>query len=115
MTVAGHTDAEPILRESVTLYQAQPTGWLLFHTQSLLGVTRRSAEIRRRGAAIDRELPGIARPSEEIPPNRRGVLINAADRLCELYTAWKRPDEAVKWRAERAKYGRKRAPPRAKR
>jgi hypothetical protein len=28
----------------------------------------------------------------------------ALDRLIELYTATKRPDEAKKWKAERAKY-----------
>ena len=36
---------------------------------------------------------------------------DALDRLIELYTATSRPDEAKKWRAERAKYPAEVAPP----
>ena len=35
----------------------------------------------------------------------------ALDRLIELYTATNKPDEAMKWRAERAKYPAEKAPP----
>ena len=42
---------------------------------------------------------------EKTIPAQSGVRIpEALDRLIELYTAINKPDEAKKWRAERAKY-----------
>ena len=39
-----------------------------------------------------------------IPPQGAPRLPEALDRLVELYTATTKPDEAKKWRAERARY-----------
>jgi hypothetical protein len=39
-----------------------------------------------------------------IPPMGAIRLPEALDRLIELYTATKKPDEVKKWRAERARY-----------
>jgi hypothetical protein len=40
----------------------------------------------------------------KIPPEAAFRLPDAADRLISLYESWKRPDEAARWRLERAKY-----------
>ena len=47
----------------------------------------------------------------KVPAAARPRLAEAAAALAELYTAWGKPAEAARWRAERAKYGREVAPP----
>ena len=42
--------------------------------------------------------------AKEIPPMVGTHMPEALDRLIELSTATNRPDEAARWRAERAKY-----------
>jgi hypothetical protein len=37
-------------------------------------------------------------------PYNKEQLPEAVDRLVRFYEGWGRPDEAAKWRAERAKY-----------
>ena len=54
---------------------------------------------------------GMGRQLPKIPPRFRGRLPEAADRLVDLYAAWGKPDEAARWRAERAKYPPPAAPP----
>jgi hypothetical protein len=46
-----------------------------------------------------------------IPPPGLIRIPEALDRLIELSTATNKPDEAKKWRAERAKYPAEKAPP----
>ncbi|MBX9581119.1 MAG: tetratricopeptide repeat protein, partial [Gemmataceae bacterium] len=82
-----------------------PDAWATFNTHSLLG-----------GALLGRGKPAEAEPlllagyegmkerAKTIPPVGRVRLAEAADRLVDLYEALGRPDEAKKWRAERAKY-----------
>ncbi len=47
---------------------------------------------------------GMKQREKTIPPQGSTRLPEALDRLIELYTATNKPDEARKWRAERAKY-----------
>ena len=52
---------------------------------------------------------------KSIPPQGAIRIPEALDRLIELYTATNKPNEAAKWRAERAKYPAEVAPmPRVK-
>ena len=53
---------------------------------------------------------GMKQREKTIPAIGKPRLSEAADRLAALYTAWDKPAEAAKWRAERATYGRERTP-----
>ena len=46
-----------------------------------------------------------------IPPPGIARIPEALDRLIELYTATKKPDDLKKWQAERAKYSAVAPPP----
>ena len=54
---------------------------------------------------------GMKTRESTIPTAVKFLVIEAADRLIELYCAMGKPDEVKKWRAERAKYPPPAAPP----
>jgi hypothetical protein len=101
-------DAEPVLRDCLAIRQKQtPDSYLTFSTQSRLG-----------GALLGQKKYAEAEPlllqgyegmktREKTIPQHSGEELRipeALDRLIELYTAINKPDEAMKWQAERAKY-----------
>jgi tetratricopeptide (TPR) repeat protein len=101
-------DAEPVLRDCLASRQKQiPDSWQTFNAQSLLG-----------GALLGQKKYAQAEPllvkgyegmkaREKTIPKQGGAELRipeALERLVELYTAINQPDEAKKWRAERAKY-----------
>jgi TolA-binding protein len=57
---------------------------------------------------------GMKRREKTVPAAGKDRIPEALDRLVELYTATDRPEEAKKWRAERAKYPTVAPPPREK-
>ena len=59
-------------------------------------------------------LTELTLPEKVIPPQADTRIPEALDPLIELYTATDRPEEAKKWRAERAKYPNLAPPPREK-
>jgi eukaryotic-like serine/threonine-protein kinase len=102
------TEAEAMLRECLTVREkAQPDTWDTFVTQSLLG-----------GALLGQQKYAEAEPlllmgyegmktrEATIPQTDGGDLRipEALDRLIELYIATDKPEEAQRWRTERAKY-----------
>ena len=101
-------DAEPVLRECLALREKQqPDDWRTFNTQSLLGAALlgqkkyADAELQLlKGYAgmkqREKTIPNVSQTATRLP--------DALDRLVELTTATNKPDEAKKWRAERAKY-----------
>jgi hypothetical protein len=100
--------AEPLLREGLANYEkAAPDDWRRFDTQSLLGGSLLG---QSKNAEAEPHLlsgyEGMKAREPNIPQVRGGSLRipEALDRLISLYTATGRPDEAEKWRAERAKY-----------
>jgi tetratricopeptide (TPR) repeat protein len=109
-------DAEVVLRECLALRQKKAAGvWTTFNTQSLLGGALLG---QKKYAAAEPPLvkgyEGMKAREKTIPQQGGGELRipEAIDRLIELYTALNKPDEAKKWRAERAKYpqGRTKTP-----
>jgi tetratricopeptide (TPR) repeat protein len=107
-----------LLRRCLTRrQQATPNAWQTFNTQSMLG-----------GALLDQKKYAEAEPlllkgyegmktREKTIPKQGGAELRmpeTLDRLIELYTAINKPDEAKKWRAERAKYSDIAPPPREK-
>jgi hypothetical protein len=100
------TEAEPLFRECVAIReQKEPEAWTTFSAQSLLGSSllgqKKYAEAE---PLLLKGCTGIIQRANSIPPKSTTAILEALDRLIELYTATNRPDEAAKWRAERAKY-----------
>jgi hypothetical protein len=97
-----------LLRHCLTQrQQATPNAWQTFNTQSLLGGAllgqKKYAEAE---PLLFQGYEGLKAREQTIPKHGGGELRipEALDRLIELYTAISKPDEAKKWRAERAKY-----------
>ena len=98
-------EAEPMLRASLSLLQSNgPDHWRTFDTRSLLG-----------GALLGQGKPDEARPLliagfegmkqnlAKIPAPDWGEPIAAADRLIRLAEATSKPDDAKRWREEKAR------------
>jgi serine/threonine protein kinase len=101
-------DAEPVLRDCLAGRQKQiPDSWTTFNAQSMLGGAllgqKKYAEAE---PLLVKGYEGMKTREKTIPKTGGGELriLEALDRLIELYTAINKPDEAKKWRAERAKY-----------
>ena len=105
--------AETMLRECLTIREKkQPDAWTTFNTQSLLG----GALLGQKKYADAEPLllkgyEGLKQREKTIPAPGKIRLPEAIDRLIELSTATNKPEEAKKWRAERAKYAAEQAPP----
>jgi len=104
----GFAEAEPLFRECLAIREKlEPDAWQTFHVRSLLG-----AALLGQKKHADAE-PQLLAGYEGMKQREKTMSIyidyelrlpEALDRLVELYTATKKPDEAKKWRAERAKY-----------
>ena len=111
-------EAEALLRECLPLCEKTlPDDWRTYNTKSLLG----GALLGQKKYAEAEPLllagyEGMKQREKTILPEvaRNSVMPAAIDRLIELYTATNKPDEAKKWRAERAKYPDVASPPREK-
>jgi len=99
-------EAESLLRECLAIREKkEPDVFTTFNTQSLLG----GALLGQKKYADAEPLllkgyEGMKQREKTIPPQAATRLPEALDRLIELSTATNQPDEAKKWRAERAKY-----------
>jgi tetratricopeptide (TPR) repeat protein len=99
-------DAEPLLRECLAIREkSQPDAWTTFNTMSMVGGALLG---QKKYAAAEplllRGYEGMKQREKTIPPQGATRIPEALDRLIEFYTATNKPDEAKKWRAERAKY-----------
>ncbi len=96
------SDAEPLLRECLTIRQKQlSSSWSLFDTKTMLGAAL--AGQRKFGDAeplLIGGYEGLKRREGKIPPASKARLTEALERLVDLYTAWEKPDEAAKWRKQ---------------
>jgi serine/threonine protein kinase len=98
--------AEKLLHECLAIREKHDAElWTTFHTQSILGAALQG---QKKYAAAEPLLlkgyQGMKAREKAIPLQGATRIPEALDRLIELYTATNRPDEAKKWRAERAKY-----------
>ncbi|MFO0808693.1 MAG: tetratricopeptide repeat protein [Gemmataceae bacterium] len=108
--------AEAATRECLALREkTQPEEWNTFNMKSMLGGALLG---QKKYADAEPHLlkgyEGLKAREKTIPPAASTRIPEALDRLLELYTATDKPDEAAKWRAERAKYPNVAPPPRAK-
>jgi WD40 repeat protein len=109
------SDAEPYLREWVAFWAKVPAdSWITFEAQSLLGGSllgqKKYAEAE---PLVLKGYEGLKAREKSLEPRDAPRLLEALDRLIELYTATNKPDELKKWKAERAKYPKAAPMPRA--
>jgi serine/threonine protein kinase len=99
-------EAEPLVRECLAIREkTQPDAWTTFNAQSLLGgVLLGQKKYAEAEPLLLQGYEGMKKREKSIPPQGSTRIPEALDRLIELYTAFHKPDEAKKWRAERAKY-----------
>jgi len=106
-------EAESVLRECLTIREkALPDNWATFNTRSQLG----GALLGQKKYAEAQPLlltgyEGLKEREKTIPPPGKIRLPEALDRLIELSVATGKPEDARRWRAERAKYPAEQAPP----
>ena len=105
--------AEALLRECLPLSETlAPRAWSTANDKSVLGDA-----LLRQGKPAEAEpllvagYAGLLADRTSIPPPAKANLPDAASRLARVYLALGKPDEAAKWRAERAKYPPDTAPP----
>jgi serine/threonine protein kinase len=100
--------AEAVLRDCLAVREKEaPDDWTMFNTLSMLGKA-----LLGQDKYVDAEplllkgYEGMKAREKAIPQAGGGDrrIPESLDRLIELYTATDKPDEAAKWRTERAKY-----------
>ena len=108
-------DAAPVLRECLAVREkVQPDAWTTFNTKSMLGgALLGQGKYADAGPLLVAGYEGMKAREKSIPTAGGAELRlpEALDRLVELAAATNKPDEAARWRAERAKYPPPAAPP----
>ena len=94
--------AESYLRECLKIRETQfPDHWLLENTKSMLGGAMTMQ--RKFSEAEPLLIEGYRRlkiHEEGIPARARVRIVEALERLVDLYNAWEKPEEVAKWRTE---------------
>ncbi len=99
------TEAETPLREALTIRETKaPDDWTTFNTKSMLG----GALLGQKQYAAAEPLlragyEGMKLRAEKIPAQSKPRLTEALDRLIALAEATNKPDDAKRWKDERAK------------
>jgi WD40 repeat protein/serine/threonine protein kinase/lipopolysaccharide biosynthesis regulator YciM len=106
------SEAEPAARECLAIFEKTgPESWTVSNAQSLVGGSllgqKKYAEAE---PLLLKGYEGLKQWEKALEPPDAPRLPETLDRLIDLYTAMNKPDEAKKWRAERAKYLTKPAP-----
>jgi tetratricopeptide (TPR) repeat protein len=104
-------EAEVRLRDGLAIYEAKdPDTWGTANARSLLGgVLAGRAKMDEAEPLLLAGYEGLRSKFDQLPPEAKARLTDAADRLVQFYEMAGRPNDVAKWKAERAKY-----PPSAK-
>jgi len=96
-------DAEPVLRECLTLrMKNDPDAWTTFHTRSLLGGSLQGQRLYVNAEPLLRQgYEGLLQRQDKIPPQGKVYLGEALDRLIQLYDQTGNQDKAKEWRKKR--------------
>jgi serine/threonine protein kinase len=99
-------DAERILRRCQTMREkVQPDAWNTFNSQSMLGAAlfgqKKYAEAE---PLLVKGYEGIKAREKSLPKGASNRIVEAIDRLIDLYTATNRPDQVKKYNELREKY-----------
>jgi hypothetical protein len=95
-----YADAEPLLRECLAIHEkSRPDAWETFSTKLSLGAALGGlAKHAEAEPLLVSGYEGLKERWATIPePQRNKRLTEAIHRLVDLYTAWKKPDEAAGW------------------
>jgi hypothetical protein len=94
-------DAEAVLRECLGVRQKKAANvWSTFNAQSMLGASLLGQKKYKEAEPLLTEgYEGMKHREKTIPPQGKVRLIEAAERLVDLYEATDRKDEAKKWAA----------------
>ena len=96
------SDTEPVLRESLTIREKRlPDSWMTFNAKSMVG----GALLGRKQYAQAEPLlvagyAGMKQREAKIPNRGKVRLIEALERLIQLYEARNSPVQAGKWKVE---------------
>jgi eukaryotic-like serine/threonine-protein kinase len=95
-------EAEPLLRECLAIREKQqPDAWMTFNTQSMLGgVLLGQKKYADAEPLLRAGYAGMKKREGTIPPQGRPRLVEAAERLVQLYEALGRKDEVARWAKE---------------
>jgi serine/threonine protein kinase len=95
------TDAETVLRECLGVREKkQPNAWSTFNTQSSLGgALLGQKKYQDAEPLLKAGYEGMKARDKTIPPQGKVRLVEAAERLVQLYEGTDRKDEAKKWAA----------------
>jgi tetratricopeptide (TPR) repeat protein/predicted Ser/Thr protein kinase len=95
-----YADSETLLREGLNGWEkARPDGWKRFYSQGLLGATlagqKRYAEAE---PLLVSGYQGMMNRQAGIPSDSRRALVEAGERIVQLYESWGKPEKAAEWR-----------------
>ena len=95
-------EAEKLLRAYLTIReQTKPDAWPTFNTQSLLGGALLGQEkYAEAEPLLLKGYEGLKAHAKALPPQARTRILEAIERLVQLYEATARNDDADKWRKE---------------
>jgi eukaryotic-like serine/threonine-protein kinase len=99
------TEAESLAGEALAIRKAkEPDAWTTFNTRALVGAAllgqRKYAEAE---PLLTAGYEGMKQRLDKIPPAGWPRVIDALDRLIELAEATNKPEDAKRWREEKAK------------
>jgi serine/threonine protein kinase len=95
-------EAESILRECVAIRQEHsPDHARTFNARSMLGGSLLGQKkYTEAEPLLVQGYEGMKQRESTIPAQNRGLLVDALERLVELYDAWEKPDKAAPWRTK---------------
>jgi tetratricopeptide (TPR) repeat protein len=96
-------EAEPLLRECLTIREkTQPDIWATFNAKSMLGgVMLGQKKYAEAEPLLLAGYEGMKKREKTIPPPGRPRLVEAVERLVQLYEALGKKDEVARWTRER--------------
>jgi serine/threonine protein kinase len=112
LEVKAYTQAESLLRECLaTREKTQPDTWQTFNTQSMLGgALLGQKKYVEAEPLLLKGYEGMKQNEKTVPPQARGRIPEALDRLIDIYTAMNKPEEVKKWQAEKEAFKAKAEP-----
>ena len=89
-----------------------PDDWVLFNTKSMLGgALAGQKKFQEAEPLLVEGYSGMKDREAKIQPAAKTSLPEAIQRLIDLYTAWEKPDEPMKWQAILDESAAKPSPP----
>ena len=92
--------AEKYIREYLTIREKRlPGHWLVFSAKSALGEALLGQKKFERAEALLLDgHQGLVAQQAQMSPQEKRRIVQAVERLVELYTTWGKLEEAAKWR-----------------